>query len=104
MNIGVICNVNSMGDCVVNLKALYALKMLYPRDKIHFIIRKKFAPLFKRLNFIDKLKFIDEMTAGGGDLRFKRFGRAHFGSLIQGRVGDKCRQKRENPAHHLAFS
>lgn len=71
--IALICGVNSLGDTVVNIPALYALKTLYPNDSIYFILMKKFKALFENFAFIDKLVFIDDIAdEGGGDFKFRK--------------------------------
>ena len=68
MNIALICAFDSLGDHLVNIKALYALKMLYPNDRVLFIIKKHFARAFETCAFIDEIHFIDDLIAMGGGL------------------------------------
>lgn len=75
MNIALICGFDSLGDHLVNIKALYALKMLYPNDTISFITKKAFARVFENIAFIDEIYFIDDLTdndEGGGALNLQK--------------------------------
>ncbi|MDL0102195.1 hypothetical protein [Campylobacter felis] len=55
---------NGFGDLLVCFKALYAIKCLYPKDKL-ILAQKGFSDE----NFLKNIPFIDEIYTGGGGVR-----------------------------------
>jgi lipopolysaccharide heptosyltransferase I len=55
---------SSLGDIVLALPALRALRMSYPEAKISWLIRPEFAPLIENHPFIDEIIIFDRKLLG----------------------------------------
>jgi heptosyltransferase-1 len=55
---------SSLGDIVMALPALRALRMSYPEAKISWLIRPEFAPLIENHPFIDEIIIFDRKLLG----------------------------------------